>query len=103
MMKNKGKIELLLLHFISKQGGQPGFSLAKRIGDFNGKVPSTGTYYPLLSKLKEAGYIKDKNVITPEGVKYLDSLKEAFYFELDYLIKVSDLVNDKPEHLKRIQ
>lgn len=100
-MKTKGKLKLLFLYLISEQGGLSSDELARRLGKFTGEIPNFATYRPLLSRLKKAGYIKDKNLITPEGLKYFNSLKEDFYKEFEYLIHVSDLINDKPNFIKR--
>lgn len=52
-------LKLLVLHFIAKEP-ETGYSLMKKIGEFRGRKPSSGSMYPVLNELKRKGFIKSE-------------------------------------------
>lgn len=100
-MNNKGYIRLLLLYYASKDGDKSGYSLMRDIGKFTGKIPSTGTVYPILNDLEDKGFITTKYGITKEGKKHLATLTSRFYDDLEYMLDLCDLINGKPHRIHK--
>jgi DNA-binding PadR family transcriptional regulator len=53
----KGMLKLWMLKVISEEAVD-GYHIIKKVGELTGKKPSTGSVYPLLKSMQNAGWIK---------------------------------------------
>ncbi|MFW6173546.1 MAG: PadR family transcriptional regulator [Elusimicrobiota bacterium] len=108
-MKNKGKLKMLILHFLREGKALNGYQLMEKIQEITGKKPSTGTIYPLLRKLTQKGYIVkspgQRNIsyrMEKSCFTMFELAKEEFYDELIDHIKISEVINDVPDKVKKV-
>ncbi len=62
----RGLLELCILGLLSQET-MYGYQIVKRLESVPGLVTSEGTIYPLLSRLKQQGYLASRLVESPQG------------------------------------
>lgn len=95
----RGVLELCILNLLADQP-MYGYQLVKHLTEVPGLVTTTGTVYPLLSRLKRQGLIGGKLVessngpvrrvyeLTAAGRKYLRSINESWNQVADAVQKI---------------
>lgn len=92
----KGMLKLWMLKVISEEAID-GYHIIKKVGELTGKKPSTGSVYPLLKTMQNAGWIKGHETgnkttyeITEEGK---DIIKKHEGMQDHYMQKIHESIS----------
>lgn len=99
----KSHIKLNLLKEL-KNEDLSGYALMARLGEFEGKKPSPGYIYPLLSELEQKGYLTFKNVdrkkiysLTKSGKDIFNQMQKNHEETLTRMTEILHPIVDKQE------
>lgn len=106
----RGTVEMVLLHLLQERD-MYGYELIQKMNERSkGKfILKDGSMYPILYRMIDKGLIKDEQVLvgkrrtrvyyhlTQEGKKYLDEIKEEYFFITEGISNILTFQEDSNE------